>query len=72
MNELDRLAQWQATMDMAVYKFERRTGLRLVGLAPAEIAQRVQEWAKANKLRNERPFQLQRYETIDQPERLST
>lgn len=72
MNELDRLAQWQATMDMAVDKFERRTGLRLAGLAPTEIAQRVQEWAKTNKLRNERPFQLPKYETINRPERLNT
>jgi hypothetical protein len=72
MTDLDKLAQWQATMDMAIYKFEQRTGLKLAGLAPPEIAQKVKEWTKANKMRNERPFHLQRYEATDRPERLNS
>ncbi len=49
MTNLDNLARWQATMDMAVYKFEKRTGLKLAGLSPPEISQRIKEWTSANK-----------------------
>ena len=49
-NNLDNLARWQATMDMAVYKFEKRTGLKLAGLPPVEISKRIEEWTRANKL----------------------
>jgi hypothetical protein len=54
MTDLDRLAQWQATMDMAIYKLEKRTGLRLAGLSPSQIAQKVKEWPIANKMRSQR------------------
>ena len=45
MTDLENLARWQATLDMAVYKFEKRTGLRLAGLPPSEIAERIAAWA---------------------------
>jgi hypothetical protein len=49
MTNVDNLARWQAAMDMAIYKFEKRTGLTLAGLPPAEITKRINEWARANK-----------------------
>lgn len=49
MTDLEKLAQWQATMDMAIYKMEKRTGLRLAGLSPSELSQKIKEWADANR-----------------------
>ena len=58
MSDLDNLARWQATMDMAIYKFEKRTGLKLAGLSAAEISQRIKEWTSANKLPDKPAYKL--------------
>jgi hypothetical protein len=48
VTELENLARWQATLDMAIYKFEKRTGLLLEGLPPTEIIKRIDEWECTN------------------------
>ena len=58
MTDLDNLARWQAMMDMAVYKFEKRTGLNLAGLPPPEIAERIKEWTSANRSLGGRTHEL--------------
>jgi hypothetical protein len=58
MTDLDNLARWQAMMDMAVYKFEKRTGLNLAGLSPPEIAERIKKWTSANRSLGGRTHEL--------------
>lgn len=58
MSDLDNLARWQATMDMAVYKFEKRTGLKLAGLSPTEISQRIKQWTSGHKLTDRTAYKL--------------
>jgi hypothetical protein len=59
MTNVDNLARWQAAMDMAIYKFEKRTGLTLAGLPPDEIKKRIKEWARANKSPERQVHKLQ-------------